>query len=156
MTSRQQEYRMGVGASSVLMIFVVLCLTTLGVLSFASARADLMLTQRRKAYVESYYQADAAAQRVLFQIDEQLALAKKDPEEYEQAVRDIAVEGVTLTVSDDLTIAFPIEISESLRLEVAVRALGPEVTKRYETAYYRMVNIGDWSPDTSYTLYSEL
>ena len=37
------------GASSVLMIFVVLCLTTFGVLSLVSAKADLRLTDKTLA-----------------------------------------------------------------------------------------------------------
>ena len=50
--NKAPEDRVGIGASSIIMIFIVLSLTTLGVRSFASARSDLILTQRRQAQVE--------------------------------------------------------------------------------------------------------
>ena len=48
----------GMGASSILMIFVVLALTTFGILSFLSARADLRLTERAADHTVAYYKAD--------------------------------------------------------------------------------------------------
>ena len=53
------------GASSVLMIFVVLCLTAFGVLSLVSARADLRLTRRAVQAAEEYYAADAGTDALL-------------------------------------------------------------------------------------------
>lgn len=67
--------RIGTGASSVLMIFVVLCLTAFGVLSLVSARADRHLTDRAQAAAEAYYAADAAVEETLAAIDAALARA---------------------------------------------------------------------------------
>ena len=55
----------GVGASSVLAVFVVLCLTTFAVLSLASARADLRLSQKAARQTALYYEADARGQLLL-------------------------------------------------------------------------------------------
>lgn len=52
----------GMGASSILMIFVVLALTTFGILSFLSARADLRLTERAADHTVAYYKADRAVE----------------------------------------------------------------------------------------------
>ena len=62
----------GVGASSILLIFVVLSLTSFGVLTLVSARADKRLTARTVETTAAYYAADAAAQQTLYAIDEAL------------------------------------------------------------------------------------
>lgn len=69
--------RAGVGASSILLIVVVLCLTAFGVLTLVSARVDERLTQNTAAGAKSYYLADAEAQRKLMEIDTAL-LAGRD------------------------------------------------------------------------------
>jgi hypothetical protein len=63
----------GIGACSILMIFVVLCLTTFGLLSLVSARADLRLSQEARLSAERYYAADAQTDLTLSQIDQVLA-----------------------------------------------------------------------------------
>ena len=66
------------GASSVLMIFVVLCLTTFGVLSLVSAKADLRLTDKTLAAAQDYYAADAGAEVLLSRIDAVIAGVRRD------------------------------------------------------------------------------
>lgn len=63
----------GVGISSILMIFVALCLTIFATLSYLSARADGKLTERFVAATESYYAADAAAEETLAAIADAMA-----------------------------------------------------------------------------------
>ena len=73
------------GASSVLMIFVVLCLTAFGVLSLVSARADLRLTRRAVQAAEEYYAADAGTDALLGAVDNALAAARKETASGEDA-----------------------------------------------------------------------
>ncbi len=148
----KQEYRMGVGASSILMIFVILCITTLGVLSFANARANYTLTQRRTAYVETFQTARAQAQRVLAQIDAALAQAAQNSGMYGEAVGKLTVEGTELAVSEDLVISFSIPFGEAQSLDIGVRAAGPDAARRYEMAYQYYVNMGEWEPDETLRL----
>ena len=67
----------GMGASSILMIFVVLALTTFGILSFLSARADLRLTERAADHTVAYYKADRAVEDTLAAIDDALVKARR-------------------------------------------------------------------------------
>ena len=55
----------GIGGISMLAIFVVLCLTTLAVLSVVSARADLALSEKTALSSRQYYAADAEAEEKL-------------------------------------------------------------------------------------------
>ena len=72
------EYRVGVGASSILMVLVVLALTAVSLLSFQSARNADVLTKRNLQMTLAYYQASATAQEKLAGMDNLLAKLQKD------------------------------------------------------------------------------
>lgn len=75
---RKGNFHLGVGASSILMIFVVLCLTTFGVLSYVTANADNKISTKNAETVENYYAATAIAEQKLQKIDEALLSARED------------------------------------------------------------------------------
>ncbi len=76
--SRKGNLHLGVGASSILMIFVVLCLTTFGILSYVTANADNKLSTKNAETVESYYASAAVAEGKLQKIDTALVSAGED------------------------------------------------------------------------------
>ena len=90
---RRYPSRMGVGASSILFILVVVSLTLFSVLSLMQARADAALTEKTAVSVNAYYDADARAQKTLALIDNALQRGGA-PEIIEASV------GLTYTVSD--------------------------------------------------------
>lgn len=51
----------GVGSASLLIIFVLLCVTCFAVLSLSAARADLRLAERAAQATRDYYEADSRA-----------------------------------------------------------------------------------------------
>ncbi len=79
---RKSSFFPGVGASSILMIFVVLCLTMFGVLSFVTANADYKFSTKNANAVENYYEASSSAQQKLAEIDSALLQAKNDAARY--------------------------------------------------------------------------
>ena len=74
---QKNELHLSVGTSSILMIFVVLCLTTFGVLSYVTANADYKLSKKNADAVTAYYKADTKANELLKTIDSQLLLANE-------------------------------------------------------------------------------
>lgn len=76
--NKKGSFHFSVGASSILMIFVVLCLTTFGILSYVTANADSKLSTKNSETVENYYKGIAAGEKMLKQIDEALSSAKLD------------------------------------------------------------------------------
>lgn len=150
--NRSPQYRVGIGASSILMIFVVLCLTTLGVLSFATARANLQLTGRRQVQVEAYYTAAAEAQALIAEIDAALLEAGEDPDTYDAQVLTLSDIDSRIVVDADRTVSlsFPVGDSQALRVRLAVAEAGD--TPRYTVRTHALVNVVDWQPDNSMTL----
>lgn len=127
MRREKGEYRIGMGASTMLMIFVSLSLATLSILALMSARADAALQTRNLHMTVAYYQAADLAQRALAQIDQQVLAAQAEAqseEEYRQALVQIAADGVEFELKTADSCRFIVDAGENRRLSVSVELIG--------------------------------
>ena len=74
--SKKLKMGVGIGGPSIIMIFVVLCFTTLGALSLMTADADWKLTKKVAASVTDYYAADNKAEEILAAADAAIKAGK--------------------------------------------------------------------------------
>ena len=107
----------GVGSSSILTVFVVLCLTTFATLSMVSARADLRLSTRAADLVTAYYSADAQAQRLM--ADLKLIAGTSGASGFAQKAADL--EGVTSVVNQIVYFTFEVDENRTLTGEVDIK-----------------------------------
>ena len=70
MKSRRSPIRVTIGASLLLVIFVVLCLAAFAALSMASAGADYRLSKKSAERTSQFYQANNLAQDRLAELNE--------------------------------------------------------------------------------------
>ncbi len=83
------EFHVNVGSSSILLIFVILCLISFATLSIVSANADAKLSRRVVERTTAYYEACNQAQTDIADMDDTLAAVYADSfdeEEYFMAV----------------------------------------------------------------------
>ncbi len=83
--NKHNSFGMGVGATSILMIFVLLCLVVFAMLSLVNANADKKLNDRLASRTKAYYSACDKAETLLEDVDcslEQLYLENPEPEDY--------------------------------------------------------------------------
>ena len=133
----QHPTRMGVGASSILFILVILSLTLFAVLSFVQARSDAALTNRSAQSVEAYYEADARAQQAIAQIDDALVSGGQPTD----------VEGVSLQSEGVYTFSIGSIDGHVLNVRVDVSSGVCRVTSyRYESA-------AEWTGESAGTLW---
>lgn len=66
---RKLKPGVGIGGPSIIMIFVILCLTTLAALALMTANADWKLMQKTAAAAEQFYAADNEAEEILAEAD---------------------------------------------------------------------------------------
>lgn len=107
----------GVGGSSVLAVFVVLCLTTFAVLSLVSAEADLRLSEKAAQAVSAYYQADAQGQKLLSRLT---AMAREGEEDLPARVRELPQVSACQTREDGhilVEFSVPVEELQTLRVQ---------------------------------------
>lgn len=110
------EFHVNVGSSSILLIFVILCLISFATLSIVSANADAKLSRRVVERTTAYYEACNQAQADIASIDDTLASVYADSfdeEEYFMAVGHKKTYSVSIsdlqTLSVTLDILYPVQ-----------------------------------------------
>ena len=132
MAKKKRELPLNVGTSSVLFIFVILCLVSFAILSLSSSMSDYKLSSRVAENSEAYYNACNAA-------EEQLA-------SFDKTLKDLYDTGISRSgyyesVGKKKTFAVP--VNDIQTLEVEIRILYPE--KPGESFY----DITSWKMDTT-------
>ena len=67
---KNKVYNLGIGTTSLLIIFIVVCLTILSVLSYMVTNTDYKITEIKTEYNSGYHKADSKAIEKMAQIDE--------------------------------------------------------------------------------------
>lgn len=150
-SGKRQEYRVGTGATTLLMIFVVLCLTTLGILSLVSARVDMKHTKRNEEMTQAYYEAAAQGQKLIFQVDEALMEFQRRAETNEAYLR-LVQENLMLDAEDwavkDGLISFAISAGADRYLEITLALLPVESRQgRYLLTRHELADRSDWEAE---------
>lgn len=145
---------LGIGSSSILMIFILLCLTTFAVLSLTTASADKRLTDKASQAVLEYYAADVKAEERLMEIDDALLAAQIAPEVgyLDWCAENLTTIGSDLTVKHNQTsidVSYRVPMSANQALEVALnvpkRAVGEP---RYRVTGWQAVSTDAWRAES--------
>jgi len=134
---KQYPSRMGVGASSILLILVIVSLTLFASLSLIQARADAALTRKTAVSTAAYYEADASAQQMIAALDDAL----------QQGESPETIEGVQLQA--DKTIEFSVTASDGHVL----RVVADVSSGRSVILSYRYESAEGWAQESAGTLW---
>jgi hypothetical protein len=118
------------GASSLLVIFAVLCLSVFAMLSVSTVQADSRLGQQSREAVAAYYLADCQAEKILSGL------------RAGQVAEGVERQGDIYSYSCD--------ISDTQTLAVQVRVVGSE----YTILRWQQVSIADWQADEQLHIWS--
>lgn len=109
--SKNKQYGMNIGSSSILLIFIILCLVSFAALSLSSAVADQNLTQKAADKTSAYYEACNIAEQKLSKIDTTLsslyASTQSEEEYFSQTNRELSF---SVSISDSQTLQVEIEV----------------------------------------------
>jgi len=127
--------RGGIGSASIILVFVVLCLTIFAVISLVPALTDQTLVRAEVKLVQGYFEADTLAEQILAEI----LLVDETPEN---------ILGIDINSFWDWNLfleiaSFVIPISDTQILFVEV---GIDFDD-YHIFAWRMYNIKDWEAD---------
>lgn len=129
---KKQIFGMNIGSSSIMLIFVILCLISFAVLSIVSAHADSKLTRKVLERTTAYYEACNEAETALAGVDNTLQniyASSANEEDYFK------------TVGHNKSYAIP--ISDLQTLQVTIEILYPV---HDDDTFYRITN---WQVITS-------
>lgn len=139
-----------IGASSLLVIIVVLSLVCFAALSITSASADLRLSQKLADRTSSYYEACNEAQTTLKNLSVSLSSIyeeSRNKDEYERKIKE--------SLTDSLTFSCP--MNENQILQVSVSPLYPQNASGdfLEITSWKIVNITSLELDESLPVFQK-
>ncbi len=109
----KSRFNIGTGVTSLIMIFVVLCLTTFAILSFAQAKSDYKLSLEAANNISAYYQARNKIVRNISEINELITNIKKsqDKTNFNESIVE-EVENLGFSINENGVIICKYEIDE--------------------------------------------
>jgi hypothetical protein len=113
MNNKKEKSAFGVniGSSSILLIFVILCLVSFAVLSIVSANADKKLSARVADRAADYYEACNKAEEVLSTIDDELLNAYNNSSGREEYFDTVGVSrSYTISINDSQDLFISLDI----------------------------------------------
>lgn len=147
MAAESSRNKVNIGASSLILIFIVLCLSTFGLLSLSSAQGDLKLAERNGAAVQGYYEADSKGLQWLKEIDQVLMEEMKEGADSYQCSLKIKdrlgdiYNQETGIISTDI----PMERGQSLHIELSLMC----GEQRYQILSWYVYDSGEFEIDTA-------
>lgn len=136
-----------VGGSSILVIFVLLCLTTFATLSLVSANADLKLTSKTALATSEYYVADARAEELMSFVGDCAGQARfaDNETDFRSKLWAMLAQNEEHIMLAENTVAYHVIINETQQLQVRLRVNYPNGDIVREQ--WKVVNTTDWQPD---------
>ena len=143
---------LGTGYASLIMIFVIICLTALAVLSFSAAGMNDSLRTKHRDNSAAFYEAESNANKILMKIDEAAYEASQSGlfmtfEDSAAQLEDVAA----VPCPDGYNVSWSCKVTDKLTLLCAVTVYeSPELhgNKRYEVTKWQTVPAEAASPDT--------
>lgn len=147
MNDKQSQGRANIGTSSLILIFIILCLTIFGLLSLSSAGSDWNLAQKNAQSVQGYYEADSLAVEFTAMAEEYLAQCGQasSDEEYKELVKEKLGE---FYQEDTNTIQTDVEMPYGQMLHVELEVCREE-EKGYRILAWNVYHSVDYEIDQS-------
>lgn len=143
------------GTSTLLLIFVSLCLLTFAILSLLSARADRNLSRKSAERTSAYYEACNQAEDRLGETDQMLKKLWQEAageKAYFQAVRE-TFEDMDFD-EENHTLSFSVPLTDTQVLAVTLKLQTPEPGSAFYTITgWKTVNTAGWTADTRQNVY---
>lgn len=129
-----------IGLSSLLVVFLVLCMTTFALLSLSSSKSDYSLSEKLAEHRTDYYSASSMAESVLAQIDQLMeqTYISTEKSEYQSALAEVlhnrTLDGISVTwgTEDGLSIlTYQVPLGTRQVLSVKLRITDPSENESY-------------------------
>lgn len=148
MADKEMKNKANIGSASLILIFIVLCLATFGLLSLTSANNDWKLADKNAKAVQTYYMADSQGEEFLQMVDQTLTEAFRDQEDQDACRLALKNELGDYYQEDTGMIAteIPMDYGQVLHIELALRCGGE---RPFDIEAWKVVNLSDYEIDNS-------
>ena len=145
--SNKNSTGVSVGSISLLVIFLVLCMSIFSVLSLTTAKAELRLAEMSARVITGYYDADLACMEKMERLQEMLNQGATSSD----VVREAELLGGTATLADG---AVRIEYSHHIIPGQDLQAVLEMANGKISILSWKAIDVGDWEPDETLNLWT--
>ena len=161
MKKKNKSSFVNIGFSSIVMVFIMICLVTFATLSVLTAYSDYRLSQKMASKTTAYYKADAIARDMVEYLDNQLFNIYLEGSQSDYFYETIAVtdfsahapsgtQNITLeNESGDFVISYEVPVSEVQTLYVSLHVNYPLAESECFTTITRWQTVTKNTPDES-------
>lgn len=120
-----------IGLSSLLIVFLILCLTTFALLALSTAKSDNTLSEKLADHRTDYYAASSQAEEILAQID--AILEQKQNQSLAGAdFSNIDNTSISINTEENLDVlSYSVPMKNGQLLSVKLQITGPEESEHY-------------------------
>jgi len=144
MARNEKKRNANIGTSSLILIFIVLCLVTFGLLSLSNAKSDWNLAEKNKFAVSAYYEADARGEEFLAMVDAVVMENGTQPDQLKTALKDYYQEECGIIATK-----IPMEFGQVLCIELQYTE-----DLAYEILTWNVYNQDEYAIDDSLPVWS--
>ena len=169
MNSENRRSAPGIGITSIVLIFVMLCLLTFSVLSLTTARADLRLARRSADRTTAYYDAENRADGILLDVISCMEDCLEDKRSsgagaagdanalFYSRVRESLEGRDGIAFSDERTLQYTVPLDEEQLLCVSLKLSREpfEDGSHYQILEWRTRSTHEWESDEKLPLLDE-
>ena len=153
---KKQSSFSSIGITSLVLIFVMLCLLTFSVLSLVTARADLRLSQKNAERTSAYYDAENRANDVLLSVISCIEEYKDSPDAsvFYQKLRERldGQNGILFTGADSLEYEILLDKEQLLSVSLEISYETYDDGSHYRILAWNTVSTHEWESDGSLPL----
>ena len=153
---KKQSSFSSIGITSLVLIFVMLCLLTFSVLSLVTARADLRLSQKNAERTSAYYYAENRANDVLLSVISCIEEYKDSPDAsvFYQKLRERldGQNGILFTGADSLEYEVLLDKEQLLSVSLEISYETYDDGSHYRILAWNTVSTHEWESDGSLPL----
>lgn len=137
-----------IGLSSLLVIFLVLCLTTFALLSLSGAKSDYSQSRKLAEHRSDYYAAASEAEKIIADIDEELAASSG-----KYTGNAAKYNGNAIKYNGDNEISFSVPMNDRQSLDVTLRLTDTSsADSYYEITKWQITNTSEHNIDDTVQL----
>lgn len=148
--SKRKYPTINIGSSSMLVVFIILCLITFSVLSVASANNDRKYSEKIANRTTAYYKASNKAEELLSQIDDKLKqIYEQYNADYLSQVPDVltSIDGIDTSNFPSVFFSIPINDTQTLSVSLLIQIPEKEGDTFYTITSWQEISTEVWNGD---------
>lgn len=144
MEHTEKKQKGSIGSSTLVLIFIILCLATFALLSLSNAGGDLNLANKNAAAVRTYYEADSQGEQFVRMVDQAVREVRNETSDQQKQQQKLAEKLGSYYHADSRTAEtdIPMDFDQALHVELAL-----DGQENYRIRSWRVYNQKDYEID---------